>query len=216
MPMRDILKKIPILRSVLKHTKTKHFTVIIYAVVFVLFTFVYASYMANKQIEINSTAHAPLLDLIARAESNDNYNAYFSNPQNRTIEFTTMTIAEVLNWQKEFVAQGSPSSAVGRYQIINTTLKGLVRQLSIDSSQKFDKPMQDRLAVALLERRGVKAYVNNEITRYEFAANIAKEWAALPRVFGDNPQDSYYASDGLNRSRVDVNKVLDVIKKAYS
>ena len=173
----------------------------------------YASYMANKRISVDPVAYKPLLSLIAQAESNDNYNAYFGNGGNTTIDFTAMSVADVLAWQAEFVHQGSPSSAVGRYQIINTTLLGLVRQLDIDTMQKFDKSMQDKLAIALLERRGANAYVNKKITKEVFASNLAKEWAALPKVIGANPSESHYASDGLNKSRVSVNVILDVIER---
>lgn len=168
--------------------------------------------MPNKRIAIDPAAFAPLLHLIAQAESSDNYNAYFGSPANTDIDFTSMSVAEVLAWQDEFVRQGSPSSAVGRYQIISPTLSGLVRQLGIDTAHKFDKPMQDRMAIALLERRGAEEYVNDEMTRDEFAANLAKEWAALPKIVGDRPHDSYYAGDGLNKSRVKVHEILAVIE----
>lgn len=188
--------------------------VFLYVPVLVIGLFVYSGYMSNKRVVIDPAAFAPLLHLIARAESNNNYNAYFGNSTNATIDFTSMSIAEVLAWQSEYVQQGSPSSAVGRYQIINTTLAGLVRQLGIDTTKKFDKSMQDRLAIALLERRGAREYVNNEMTREQFAANLAQEWAALPKVLGDNPDESYYASDGLNRSRIGASEILSVIEKA--
>lgn len=171
----------------------------------------YASYMEKYQ-SVDPAAYAPLLQLIARAESNGNYNAHFGNANNTSIRFTEMSIEEVQAWQAEFVRQGNPSSAVGRYQIIDTTLSGLVRQLGVDPKQKFDEAMQDRMAIALLERRGALAYVNDKLTREEFAASLAKEWAALPKVVGENPDSSYYAGDGLNQSRVEVNEILGVIE----
>jgi muramidase (phage lysozyme) len=185
---------------------------IVGALIFGLGLPVYAVYM--DQSSKNTIAYEPLLQLIARAESNDNYNAYFGRPGNTETDFTAMSVAEVLAWQNEYVQQGSPSSAVGRYQIINTTLAGLVRELGIKPEQKFDQPMQDRLAIALLDRRGARDYANNKISREEFAANLAKEWAALPKVLGDKPHESYYASDGLNRSRVEVKGILAVIERA--
>lgn len=184
------------------------------SIIFVAALIVYAGFMPRNDKPINPRAFKPLLNLIAEVESNDNYNAYFGNPNNQEVDFTSMSVAEVMTWQKEFVRQGSPSSAVGRYQIINKTLLGLVDQLGVDTSDKFDKTMQDRLAIALLERRGAKDFVNDRISREEFAANLAKEWAALPKVLGDNPHESYYASDGLNQSRVAVSDVLKVIKQA--
>lgn len=173
---------------------------------------VYATYMQNKRLTVDPTTYQPLLQLIAKVESKGNYNAYFGNVANSSIDFTKMSIAEVMNWQVNHVRQGNLSSAVGRYQIIDTTLSGLVRQLGIDTSRKFDQATQDQLAIALLERRGAEAYVNEELTRDQFAANLAKEWAALPKVIGANPHESYYASDGLNKSLVSVNEIRKAIE----
>ncbi|MDB5177027.1 MAG: hypothetical protein JWN75_695 [Candidatus Saccharibacteria bacterium] len=172
----------------------------------------YSSYIEHRRLTVDPATYAPLLQLIAKAESNDNYNAYFGNAGNASVDFTKMSIAQVMKWQAEYVAQGKASNAVGKYQIVSTTLSGLVRHLGIDVKQKFDKTMQDSLAIALLERRGSELYVNNEISRDQFAANIAKEWAALPKVIGENPNESYYASDGLNKSRVKVDDVLKAIQ----
>lgn len=172
----------------------------------------YAAYMDTRRLNIDPTSYAALLDLIARVESTDNYNAYFGNPANSKVQFTDMTIEEVQQWQRDFVAQGHPSSAVGRYQIIDTTLSELVTQLDITSSEKFDKTTQDRLAVALLERRGSIGYINQELTPEEFAANLAMEWAALPRVLGENSDASYYAGDGLNAALVRKTEVLQAVQ----
>ena len=165
----------------------------------------------NRQLAVDPVTCKPLLDLIAQAESRGNYNAYFGDASNTEVKFTEMSVAEVLDWQKAFVAQGNPSSAVGRYQIINTTLAGLVQELDLQGSEMFDEAMQDRLALALLERRGVVAYINGRIDAKQFAAELAKEWAGLPRILGDAPEKSYYAGDGLNAALVGVDEVLRVV-----
>lgn len=72
--------------------------------------------------------------------------------------------------------------------------------------------MQDKLAIALLERRGAESFINKELTTEQFAASIAKEWAGLPKVIGENPSESYYASDGLNKSRVSIDDVKNAIE----
>lgn len=173
---------------------------------------VYTNYMQNRRLTVDPASYTSLLDVVAKAESKGNYNAYFGNVSNLSVDFTKMSIAEVMQWQSDFVKQGNASSAVGKYQIIDTTLAGLVRQLGLDASQLFDKQTQDRLAIALLERRGAENYINNEITREEFAANLAKEWAGLPKVIGENPNKSYYASDGLNKAHVSVGDVMKAIE----
>jgi conjugal transfer mating pair stabilization protein TraG len=169
-------------------------------------------YIQNKRLTVNPTTYASLLHLIASVESKGNYNAYFGNATNTAIDFTNMSIAEVMAWQADAIRQGTLSNAVGRYQIIGTTLSGLVKQLGIDSNKKFDQTMQDKLAIALLERRGAEDYINKELTRDQFAANLAQEWAALPKVIGENPDKSFYASDGLNKSLVSVDAVRKAIQ----
>ncbi len=149
-----------------------------------------------------------LLNTIAKVESKSNYNAYFGNSHNSSIQFTSMSVDEVLAWQKEFVAQGSPSSAVGRYQFIDSTLQGLLHELRIEGTATFDPALQDRLAVALLERRGIREYVDDKISREEFAHSLSKEWAALPVAIGENPERSYYAGDGLNKAQLSVDEVF--------
>ena len=165
----------------------------------------------GAQPMIDPAAYKPLLNTIAKGESNGNYNAYFDRAGNAEIRFTDMTVAEVMKWQQEYVEKGAASNAVGRYQFMGTTLAGLVKQLRINPQTKFDEKLQDRLAIALIERRGSLKFVQGKLTREEFAANLAMEWAALPRIIGANPNESYYAGDGLNHARISANEVLDAI-----
>lgn len=162
-------------------------------------------------IKVDPAAYAPLLDTIAKGESKGNYNAYFGNVSNTTIRFTDMPVSEVLRWQEEYVRQGSVSSAVGKYQIIRPTLAGLVQKLDIDLGARFDEKLQDQMAIALLERRGSLAYVEKKLTREQFAANLAKEWAALPRVTGPNPHESHYAGDGVNKAQISIDEVYKAL-----
>jgi muramidase (phage lysozyme) len=165
----------------------------------------------NEPSKVDPAAYTSLLNTIAKGESGGNYNAYFGSPANASVRFTDMSVGEVLQWQEEHVRQGSVSNAVGKYQIIRPTLVGLVDQLKIDQGERFDEALQDRLAIALLERRGAEEYVNDKLTREEFAANLAKEWAALPKATGPNPHESYYAADGINKSRVSVDEVYSAL-----
>lgn len=172
------------------------------------FGMAYRQHMVSK---IDTTDFTPLLNTIAKGESNGNYNAYFGNASNTSIRFTGMTVAEVQQWQENYLKQGHASTAVGKYQIINTTLNGLLKQLEIAPEAVFNEELQDRMAVALLTRRGAADYLDNKMTREEFAANLAKEWAALPKVIGDNPEQSYYAGDGLNKVRISIDEVFTAL-----
>jgi muramidase (phage lysozyme) len=160
---------------------------------------------------IDPAAYTPLLDTIAKGESKGNYNAYYSKAANTKVRFTEMSVDEVLKWQENYVRKGSPSSAVGKYQIIRPTLLGLVKELKLDTRVTFDEKLQDRMAITLLERRGAHAFVAKKLTREQFAANLAKEWAALPKVTGTNPKESYYAGDGLNKARITIDEVFKAL-----
>lgn len=201
------------MKKLYKTTQGRRTSLLIGIIVLCICTISYANYMQNRRLSIDPKTYDPLLHLVASVESKNNYNAYFGNATNTQIVFTKMSVAEVMQWQKDYVSQGNYSSAIGRYQIINTTLDGLVRRLGIDVSQKFDQNLQDRLAIALLERRGAEQYINEELTREQFAANLAKEWAALPKIIGDKPDDSYYAGDGINKALVKPVDILSAIDK---
>lgn len=200
------------LRKLKRYARNKAPIFILAAALFLISAVSYASYMSTRRLSVNPESYTQLLNLIAKVESNGNYNAYYGDARNSDIDFTAMSISDVMKWQKDFVAQGSPSSAVGRYQILSGTLESLVAQMGLSSQQTFDERTQDAMAIALLERRGAVEYVNLELSDKDFAANLAKEWAALPKVIGDNPEQSYYAGDGLNKSRVESKEVLNAIK----
>lgn len=166
-----------------------------------------------KSLPQKDVSHQSLLDIIARGESKGNYNAYYGNAGNNTVEFTNMTINEVLAWQEHYVNSGSPSSAVGKYQFIRPTLTSLVNEYSLSKEARFDEELQDRLAVALLERRGLNEYIGGKISREQFAHSLSKEWAALPKTVGNNPSKSFYEGDGLNSANTSVDEVYKGIEK---
>ena len=102
-----------------------------------------------------------ILDLIGWAEGTDKgrgynetlgYGAFTGGPVN----LTSMTISQVRDLQRQMLAHPANhynSSAVGRYQIVGTTLERLVRQLGISGDEMFDEKMQDRLAMELVRGR---------------------------------------------------------------
>lgn len=171
--------------------------------------------IAIKQGVFMNVHYTELLNVIADGESNGNYNAYFGHAGNHDVAFTAMAVGDVLKWQRDFVAAGNPSNAVGRYQFIEPTLRGLIDEMGIDAEAKFDESLQDRLAIRLLERRGARDYMTGTLSREDFAHNLSKEWAALPRVVGARPESSYYVGDGLNHAQIAVNDVLVAIDSLH-
>lgn len=129
-----------------------------------------------------------LLGLIGRSEGTDRgrgynetlgYGAYAGGPR----DLTRMTLAQVDQMQSEMLrhpANSLNSSAAGRYQITQTTLRGLRQELGLTGSERYDEGMQDRLATALAERRGLRAFQAGRISREEFQSRLAQEWASIP------------------------------------
>jgi len=128
---------------------------------------------------------ANLLDMISKAESEStgNYNAIVHSKTGDS-GLTGMTIAEA---RKKHGAK-----AIGRYQIIGSTMDELVDKLGIDPNTfVLTEENQDKLGLALLEKRGFKDFEAGKITKEQFQNNLAQEWAGLPTTSGK----SYYEGD---------------------
>lgn len=157
---------------------------------------------------LDSFGGGSALDMIGHFESNGNYNAYYGNAGNEEVDFSQMTIDEVLAWQDQYVADGSPSSAVGKYQFIRGTLRELKESGNYTGDEMFSNDLQDQMATELMNRRGYQEFMNGEISAEQFADNMAKEWASLPMATGPNAGQSYYSGDGLNKALVDLDDYL--------
>lgn len=155
-----------------------------------------------------------LLDFIASHESRGDYNVVWAGirkadrPKRPLVE---MTIGQVLQWQDSIDARYK-SEAAGRYQILEDTLRGLWKEAGLQLASLFDKEGQDKLAIALLNRRGLASYLSGKISTEAFANSLAREWASLPVVSGSGKGRSYYAGDGLNKSLVDVEPFLAAVR----
>jgi hypothetical protein len=154
---------------------------------------------------------ANLLDFIGALEAPDGYDSYSyyaSAPPPKPL--TQMSIAEVLAWQDK-IDPTSKSEAAGRFQIMNYTLRDIVKQHGINPNLRFNEETQNRLALLLLERRGW----HPDSTDYISMANsIAHEWAALPLVSGpDKGKSAHHNTKGAkNRAQTSPAAFLDVLK----
>jgi hypothetical protein len=155
----------------------------------------------------------PLLELIKLAESNNNYNIMWGGvtlAPPKTL--TTMTIQEVLNYQKLATSGAHPqkakptSSAAGAYQVIQDTLAGIYDNAGLTLSSVYSPKNQDAIGIALLEQAGLTRFRNGSISITDFANNIAKVWASFPvvtNITGSKgqqlkPGQSYYDGVGSN------------------
>jgi muramidase (phage lysozyme)/23S rRNA pseudoU1915 N3-methylase RlmH len=136
-------------------------------------------------------------DMIGQAESRGDYNVLVGG--SKLPELTSMTIAQVLEYQKGMKARGHESSALGKYQITQATLMDLVRKMGIDpNTAKFDQSMQDRLADELIIYRGMyNKYAGGAISKERFMRNLSAIWAGLPM---DASGRSFYQGVGSNKA----------------
>lgn len=147
-----------------------------------------------------------LLDFIGKYESNGNYNILVGG---KTAPLTTMTVGEVLEYQRGMRRRGHESTAVGKYQIIRDTLLDIMKPAGVKLEDKFDQSTQDKLAIALLERSGLTQYQNKKISQEQFADQLASTWAALPKGSGL----SAHQGVGSNRALVGRSEFLAAIPK---
>lgn len=145
------------------------------------------------------------------------YNAYNKGtvgnkmiPSDKPIDFSNMTISEYL--RRGALKQGDPDRlfAVGKYQIIPGTMKGLIEKLKIDPETTYlDPATQDMLfANGLIgqNRKKVDAYVKGRSDDRDGAIlELAKEFASVGIPYDMDvgkkklkKGDSYYSGIGGN------------------
>lgn len=98
-----------------------------------------------------------------------------------------MTIAQVKEFQKKQIgatkgtipgtSQGT--GAVGKFQVTQTTLQELQRELGFSDDDKFDKKLQDQIGKALLDKRGYEKFQRGDLSAKDFQSALAKEWASV-------------------------------------
>jgi muramidase (phage lysozyme) len=167
-----------------------------------------ASREAGVTGERPSTSATKILDLIGRAESGGNYNILVGGKVNP--DLTSMTIRDVLNFQNNMIAQGHESTAVGKYQIIQKTLQGLLSQGVVSPNETFSPGTQDKLAVALLNQVGWSRFQNGKMSADQMADAIARIWAGFPLASGQ----SAYQGVGSNKATIGRQEVLTALTDA--
>jgi peptidoglycan hydrolase-like protein with peptidoglycan-binding domain len=132
----------------------------------------------------------PLLDFIAKNEvgttGTEGYNTSLHNgahlPGGREQTLITKTLDEIDRLQT-FMLRSSKSSAIGRYQIVRTTLRGLRQKLRLSGSELYSQTMQDRLGATLINGRG------------RDAEGLRNEWESLKK-FSDQTILAKYDEKG--------------------
>ena len=163
-------------------------------------------------------AAAPILDLIGHTEGTDKGRGYnetlaYGAYTGGDVDLVNMTLGEIDKLQTKMLRHPDNklnSSAVGRYQVIRTTLRKLKKQMGLTDDMKFDKELQDRIALQLLKGRGLDKWLNGEMSDKAFQTNLAREWASLPKSGGGG----YYKGQNAAVDPASVMSALTSVKES--
>ena len=128
---------------------------------------------------------------------------------------------------KKFQANAKDSAygklwATGRYQIIPTTLLGLLKRVPLKDSDLYNKENQDRLGWELIkERKAIIDYINGVVPdtkeNLERASlEMAKIWASLGVPYSANgvgKDQSYYGKNNVDKASVLSATVMQKLKE---
>lgn len=159
-----------------------------------------------------ATSTNPLLDLIGKAEARTHgYDAlvYRTNRQGRRVsggsaDLQNMTLDQIFEFQSRMRAAGHASTAVGRYQFKNDTLRETAQALGLDTATTlFSAETQDKLATKLIQQTRRQSRDDAD-----FAHRLAGRWAALKTQSGVGRHDGVVG----NRATVEYQSVIDAIQ----
>lgn len=162
-------------------------------------------------------AGGPLGQLIARGESGARgYNAYnrgVANQPAQQIDFSTMTLGQVVAAQARAAGDPNRLFAVGKYQIIPSTMRDAIARLQLSSDRMFTPDLQEMLFrdyLLAIKRPQVKAFItgaaNGSLASAELA--LALEFAS---VADPNTGRSHYGGSGGNRASISVGQTADAL-----
>ena len=162
-------------------------------------------------------AYLPLLNLIGKTEGTDKGDGYnetlaYGAYTGGDVKLTTMTLAGIDALQTQMLRHPKNkwhSSAVGRYQIVRTTLRKIKAKLGIPDNALYNEEMQDRMACFLLGGRGIDEYLKGKMTEDALINELAKEWASLPTTAGKG----YYVGQHAAVSTDTVRHALKMVRE---
>jgi hypothetical protein len=159
-----------------------------------------------------------LTALLAKGEA-QSYDTAFGG-QKTPKPLTQMTLKEIDQWQSKHPDE----NAVGKYQIVQGTLRGARKALpDLKDTDVFDEKLQDRIyrefLIGASKRPQLNAYLSgqSDVTIEAAQLDLAKEFASIPVPFDvtrpamyGRPEklvkkgDSYYGGIGKNRDKTNI------------
>lgn len=167
----------------------------------------------------------PLSNLIGSGEGS--YNAYnrgrAGDSVGREMDFSRMTVGEVM--RRQALPRSNPEAlfAAGKFQMIPGTLRETVDALGVDRNAYFTPQLQERMFADYLideKRPAIRAYITG---RSEGAQGLQRAQVALAQEFASvaDPRTgrSYYAGDSAGNSSsitaAESARALDAMRQQY-
>jgi peptidoglycan hydrolase-like protein with peptidoglycan-binding domain len=180
---------------------------------------------------------SPLADLIQRGESGatsyDNYNrgTYTGTDgkehvrgADRAIDFSSLTVGQVLDQQALPRGDEGRLFAVGRYQVIPDTMNGAVTALGLDRNAAFTDAVQDRVFSDYLitdKRPSIRDYITGEqgATLQSAQLALSQEWASIAnpstgKSYYDKPGGANHASISAQETESALNQMRTQYQQA--
>ena len=136
-----------------------------------------------------AAGRAPILDVIAKAESAGSYDVANYRSGNKykakNAGLSSMTLSQVMDMQR-----AKSIFAAGRYQFIPETLRNAAKQMGLTGNERFDASLQDKLAMHIMPK-DAKDYLSGKSADSQKALiAISKVWRGIadPRTgltYGD-------------------------------
>ncbi|MCC4594707.1 peptidoglycan-binding protein [Xanthomonas campestris pv. phormiicola] len=177
---------------------------------------------------------SPLADLIQRGESGrTGYDAYnrgtYLGDDGRErvrgsdgpIDFSAMTVGQVMDAQALPRGDEQRLFAVGRYQVIPGTMKDAVDLLGIESSKAMTPDVQDQIFSDYLmsqKRPAIREYITGQTgaTLHDAQKALSQEWASIADP--DTGKSYYHKAGGANHSSItnaETAQALNAMRESY-
>lgn len=164
---------------------------------------------------VATTAGGALGALIGRHEGDyDSFNrGRAGDSRGKSIDFSSMTVGEIMEAQSRAKTDPKRLFAVGKYQVIPKTLKAAVDSLGISKGEFFTPELQERIFKDYLigkKRPAVAAYISGESDDIKAAAlQLSQEFASVT-----NPYTGvgYYDGQAGNKALISVDKTYSALR----
>jgi peptidoglycan hydrolase-like protein with peptidoglycan-binding domain/muramidase (phage lysozyme) len=151
-----------------------------------------------------------VLDFIAGPESGGHYDIMMGGKREPAI--LKMTVAELLNYQRQYKASGAETAAAGRYQYMPGTLRDYCKRMGVNiEKQTFDPKFQDELAIYTMRFQcKLDGWLSGKVDDGTFLNLLAQVWAGIPKTSGQSAYQGVGSNKAGVKADVALNKLQDI------